>query len=380
MKKLVIILLLVGIFLLNRKEKTFVETRGVFISYIELSNEIKGKEEEVAKQNIVKMIQNIKDLGLNTIILQVRPSTDAIYPSHIFPFSQYVSKEEGQDSFDILAYFLEVCHKNQLKLLAWINPYRIRTTEDIRTITTSSPAYPYLNTDTIYIKEGIFWNPSKKEVTDLIIEGVKEVLNYKVDGILFDDYFYADKEMDVKDYEQYKITHAGITEEEYHLQIISEMIEKVHAECQKKKVKFGISPDGNIENNYQKHYADVKKWMSSTKYIDFIIPQIYYGFYNSTKAYSRVIKEWEEFLMNEKIEFYIALAFYKVGREDIYAKAGRNEWLENDNIIMKEVLLSRNLKNYHGFFLFRYDSIFHNEGVTEISKGERENLKKVIQS
>lgn len=379
MKKLAILLLLLATTLSNYKETTISkeEIKGVFISYIELQEYIKRESEEESKQNINKMLKNVKDLNINTIILQVRSNCDAIYDSKIFPYSIYISDEEGKKTYDVLEYFLKEAHQKDIKVIAWINPYRIRTTEDTKTITEKSPAYQYLNTDTIYIKKGIFWNPSKKEVEELVIEGVKEVLNYSVDGILFDDYFYPGDDIDINDYE-IAAKDKGITLQEYHLQVINQMIEKVHKECQKKNIKFGISPDGNIENNYQKNYADVKKWLSSKNYIDFIMPQIYYGFYNSTKGYSKVIKEWESLLKNDDIDLLIALAFYKVGKEDHYAKEGRKEWVENDDIIMREVLLSRNLKNYKGFSLFRYDSIFKEDEYTLTTRFELENLKKII--
>ena len=380
MKKIAIALFLIAGLLTNKKEKMFKETeeiKGIFISYIELQEYVKRDNIQESKNNINKMIENINQLKINTIILQVRANCDAIYDSEIFPYSIYISQEEGKKTYDVLKYFIEESHKKNIKVIAWINPYRIRTTENIKTITEKSPAYQYLNTDTVYIKNGIYWNPSKKEVEEIIINGVKEVLNYKVDGILFDDYFYPDNEIDIKDYEKIRETES-ITLQEYHLRVINQMIEKVHNECQEKNVKFGISPDGNIENNYQKNYADVKTWMGSSNYLDFIMPQLYYGFYNSTKAYSKVIKEWESLLKTEKVDLLVALAFYKVGKEDAYAKEGRKEWIENDDIIMREVLLSRNLKNYKGFSLFRYDSIFKEDEYTLTSRFELENLKKII--
>ena len=64
--------------------------------------------------------------------------------------------------------------------------------------------------------------------------------------------------------------------------------------------------------------------------------------------------------------------------EDKYAKSGFNEWIDNDNIIMREILLSRNLKNYKGFSLFRYENIFNEEIYTKTSIKEIENLKKIL--
>ena len=239
MKKIILFLLLViGIFFVlfykKEEEEKEEEVKGVFISYMELQEEIKGKEEKIVQKNIDTMIENIKELDLNTIILQVRPSCDAIYPSKIYPFSSYVVEEEEKVTFDILAYFLEKSHEKGIKLLAWINPYRIRTTNDISSITPSSPAYNYLGSDLVYTSSsGIYWNPSKSEVTNLIVDGVREILEYSVDGILMDDYFYPDTEIDKKDYEIYIKEHPNITEEEYRLGVVSNMIEKVHEECQK---------------------------------------------------------------------------------------------------------------------------------------------------
>ena len=375
MKKVLWILLIIGILSININKEEKEEKRAIFISYIELQEKIKGKEENIAKRNIKEMIDNIKSIHFNTIILQVRPNTDSIYPSKIYPYSLSVVEKEQDKTFDILKEFIELSHKYHMKVIAWINPYRIRRTEKIEDITPLSPAYQYLDTDIIYKNNGIYWNPSKEETNKILLEGIKELVTYPIDGLLMDDYFYPDKEIDRKDYE---LLNTNLSLEEYHLEVINNMVEEVHNICKKNNIPFGISPDGNIENNYLKEFADVKKWMSTDKYIDFIMPQIYYGFYNSTKAYVKTLKEWEQLLTNDKVDLYIALAFYKVGKEDYYAKEGRNEWLENNNIIMREVLLSRNRKNYKGFSLFRYDSIFNNTEYTMNSKLELENLQKIV--
>ena len=379
MKKIIIILLIMLILFANIKETSGKkeELKGVFISYIELNNYLKEKSDEEIKNNIKQMIKNTEKLKLNTIFLQVRSQADAIYNSKIYPFSFYINEEEKMP-FDILEYFIEESHKKNIKVYAWINPYRIRTNSNIDSITQNNPAYQYINSDYIYVNNGIYFNPSKKEVEDLIVNGVKEVLRYQVDGVLFDDYFYPDNEIDYKDYEEYIKNNNYIDKDIYNLNVVNRMIKRVHQECKSKNVLFGISPDGNIENNYNKNYADVKEWLESEEYIDFIIPQIYYGFYNTSKSYMNVVKEWEKLIKNNKIKYYIALAFYKVGKVDNYAKNGKNEWLENNNIIMKEIIISRNLKKYDGFVLFRYENLFNSEQFTNNSIKEIENIKKII--
>ena len=384
MKKILVIIILSIVLISNIKldrtsiKKEEEETRAIFVSYIELNKYIKGNDYEISKRNIRKIIKNIKKLKCNTIILQVRSASDAIYKSNIYPLSLNIVNTEYDDYYDVLDYFIKESHKSNVKVIAWINPYRIRTTCDKTTITEKNPAYKYLDTDIVYINNGIYYNPSKQETEDLIVKGVEEVLNYDVDGILFDDYFYPDNNIDKKDYEEYIKNNEFIEEKDYRLNIVNKMIKRVYKTCKNKNIKFGISPDGNIDNNYNKNYADVKYWLKSNEYIDFIMPQIYYGFYNSTRDYIKVTKEWENLIKNKDIELYIALAFYKVGMEDKYAKSGFNEWIDNDNIIMREILLSRNLKNYKGFSLFRYENIFNEEIYTKTSIKEIENLKKIL--
>lgn len=362
----------------NTTVKEEKEVRAVFISYIEINDYIKNTNQDISKSNIRKIINNIRNMNLNTIILQVRAASDSIYDSKIFPKSLYLVNKETDTYYDVLAYFIKEAHKYNVKVIAWINPYRVRTTTNISNITENNPAYKYLNTDTIYINNGVYYNPSKEVVTDLIVSGVEEVLEYEVDGILFDDYFYPNTTIDENDYQEYIKNNDYVNPENYRLEVINNMIKKVYKKCKEKNIPFGISPDGNIDNNYSSHYADIKTWLKSDEYIDFIMPQIYYGFYNSSRDYLNTLKEWENYIINKNIDLYVALAFYKVGQYDKYAKDGSNEWLVNDDIIMREILLSRNSENYKGFSLFRYNHIFNEASFTNNTVKEIENLKKII--
>ena len=102
----------------------------------------------------------------------------------------------------------------------------------------------------------------------------------------------------------------------------------------------------------------------------------YYGFLNSTKPFEETVKSWNNLITNN-ISLIPALAFYKTGNIDKYAKEGINEWIEYNNIISREVMLSRELSNYKGFAIFRYDSIFGNN-LTENAFLEKENLKNIL--
>lgn len=371
-KYIVIIIILLLVLLIVPTKKEDIELRGVFVSYIEINEYLKNKDEISSKIKIEEMITNIKSLKLNTIILQVRPSLDSIYFSNIFPLSTYLT-DNNYYPYDVLDYFLKEAHKNNIKIYAWINPYRIRTTGNVNDISPNSPVYNKRYTDLVYEGSGLFLNPSKKETNNLILEGIKEVLEYDVDGILFDDYFYPSDDIDINDYNNYLKENSFLSLKDYHLQVVNNMLYEVHNLCKEKNVPFGISPEGNIENNYEKNYADVLTWLKSNKYVDFIMPQLYYGFENSSKPFINTSTEWNKYINNE-IPLYIALAVYKSNKIDLYAAQGEKEWLNNHDIIKKEIAYSRELSNYKGFVLYRYDNVF----IDEHSKEEVKNLELLL--
>ena len=356
------------------------EVRSVFISYMELSNQFNNVSYDIAKRNVLNMINNIKNEGFNEIIVQVRSFMDAIYKSNIFPWSRYLTGIEGKDpGYDLLNLFIEEAKKVNIKVIAWINPYRVRNDVNLSNLSEKNPAYKFIGSDTLFIKNCIYLNPSSNEVTEIIVEGVRELIkNYKIDGVLFDDYFYPDNDIDKKEYEEYISKNGFIDKSQYNLNIVSRMIKEVYDVCHKYNVKFGVSPDGNMENNYNKVFADVKRWCSEEGYIDFIMPQIYYGFYNETKPYKDVLEEWESIIKNKKVDFRVALAFYKVGSHDKWAKSGENEWIDANDIIMRQIVLARNTYNFKGFSLYRYEYLFETDYFTDTTLIEKENIKKVL--
>lgn len=386
---LLIIFLLFIIYLLvpsattDTKKEEREEKRAVFISYIELGNYLRGKDEETIKKSINDMLDNVKNFDFNMVILQVRSFSDAIYPSSIFPSSRSVVNNEGDElPFDILKYFIKKAHQKDLELHAWINPYRISNDTDTSIISKENPAYKLLNTYSVKVIDniGIYYNPASSEVESLILDGIEEIIkNYDVDGIHFDDYFYPkSNDIDSTDYEKAYKDNNSLTLQEYRLNTISSLIRKTYKliKSYDKSILFGISPDGNINNNYNSNYVDTRKFCTEEGYLDYIMPQVYYGFLNSTKPFEDTVKSWNNLITNN-IELIPALAFYKTGNIDNYAKEGANEWVEYNNIIAREVMLSRELSNYSGFALFRYDSIFGNN-LTETSFLEKENLKNIL--
>lgn len=392
MKKILIIILVlfIGMYMfyyMKKKEDNniinkFEEDRYVFISYIDYSY-LKGKDENILKEEINKMVLNIKENNFNGIILQVRAFSDAIYYSKIFsPSLHIVNNENDKLKLDMLDYFIKLSHENNIKLIAWINPYRIRSNNDISSISGNNIINKYLNTSSVEIKNGIYFNPAKDEVLDLIINGVLEIVkNYDVDGILYDDYFYPSKTCDLNDYKLYKINGGLKSLEDFRRDNINKLIRKTYEKIKEvnSDVLFGISPSGNMNNNYNAEYLDIN-YLIENKIVDFIMPQIYYGFDNTNLPFVNTVNSWSNLVKDTNIKFYVALALYKSGLEDKYAKTGINEWINNNDIISKQIIVSRNTYNYEGFSIFRYDYLFNSKKDNKQLLDEVFYVKKLLKN
>ena len=390
MKKTFVIFLIIIIFLIGNtyvmskknnyiKEVKDEEIRGVYISYLEYLSYFNGNSLDINKSYINKMLDQVKENKFNTIFLHVSPFSDAIYNSKLFPYSYTLTGNEGKNpGMDYLDYFIRESHKRNIKIHAWINPYRISSTTDISKLSESNPALTFLKTNDAKItKTGIYYNPASSKVIDLLLKQVYEIIsNYDVDGIHFDDYFYEDVEIDLETYQKHFL-ETNINIQEYRLNIINTTIRSIYKLIKdyNKNIIFSISPDGNIENNYELHFADIKTWLSNDGYIDIIMPQVYYGFDNSLKPFEKTIEEWNN-LIHNNVKLVPVLAFYKVGLVDEYAGIGKYEWINNQDVILRQINFSKTLNHYKGYTLFRYEYIFNSNLINNNSKVELDNLKK----
>lgn len=360
------------------------ETRAVYFSYIEFNSYIKGKNSQESKNNIRTILDNIKNMNLNTVIVHVRPFADSIYKSEYYPISDTILNNNNEvPDYDILDFFITEAHSRDLKIEAWINPFRISNDTKLENISVDSIYYKFINTNDVMIidDKGIYLNPASVEVRNLIIDGIKEIVEkYDVDGIHFDDYFYPNETIDLQSYDEYIKTGGTMSLDEYRLNNISVLIKDIYSSIKniKSDVKFGIAPEGNIENNYDKSFLDVNKILSNNGYVDYIMPQLYFGFENEIKPFIETINVWNSLIEVDSIDLIPALAFYKIGTVDTYALSGKNEWIENSDIIKKQVVISRNVSNYDGFSLFRYDYIFNKDKSNENIEKEIMGLKDVL--
>lgn len=183
-----------------------------------------------------------------------------------------------------------------------MNPYRIRTSANIKNeLDEDSLAYYWLTEDTGEVIEyagGIYYNPGSELAREHIINGVAEIVeNYEVDGIHFDDYFYPTiptPPLTRPGLPGLQVGGAKVSLGDWRRENVNELVRETYAEIKRidPSVRFGISPQGNTDINYNEQYIDVEEWLSSAGYLDYICPQIYYGFENDTCPFSATVKEW----------------------------------------------------------------------------------------
>lgn len=364
------------------------EMRGIWISYLDYEGLLKGKNESEANSSIRSAFENIKEKGFNTLFLQVRPFSDALYNSSYFPWSHILTGEQSLDpGYDPLSMMIEIGKSMDLSIHAWINPYRVKLPSRPDVLSEDNIAKQWLDSGSLNVietSEGVFLNPASPESIDLVLNGVEEIVaNYDVDGIHFDDYFYptTDTSFDELSYTEYLSSGGELELDEWRLENVNTLIKKTYEIIKSinKDAVFGISPQGNLSNNYKTQYADVKTWCGNSGYIDYIMPQVYYGYDHQTNSYTDTILEWQSIITDDNVKLYVGLAGYKVGVSDKWAGDASEEWVGKSDILMRQVIDARTLGQYGGFVLYRYDSIFNPEdsvsGVVEI---EMNNLRSIF--
>lgn len=346
------------------KEETYV--KAVWITYYELSGFTQDNTEQEFKKQINKTFKELSSNGFNRVTVQVRPFADAFYKSEYFPVSAYCFKEQGSELiYDPLEIMVESAHKYDLSIEAWLNPYRVSSSTDFSQLSDDNKAVEWKDTDNLMVCDsGIYFNPASDEVTELISNGVKEIVqNYEIDSVCFDDYFYpsTDEEIDKSSYEAYKKNSGDLSLEDWRRENVNKMIKSVYSTVKsvKENVTFGVSPASDIENNYNSLYADVEKWCTQEGYVDYICPQIYFGFQNESQPFMKTTKSWTQMA---DCTLYVALPLYKAEKEDEFAgDSGINEFIDNNNIVARQVTYLSKLSEVKGYYIFSYSSLKDND-------------------
>lgn len=347
------------------------EMRGVWVSYMELSMENESsKTQKAFEDKFTEIARKCRESGFNTLIVQVRPFCDALYKSSYFPWSHILTGTQAENpQYDALQIMCDICKENNLKIHAWINPYRVSSNETPKKLSDNNP---YIKNSEIGIKtdNGIFLDPSNETAQQLISDGVKEIAeNYDVDGIQFDDYFYPteDESFDKKQYEAYIEKYGkenSMSLDNWRMQNVNTLICKVYRTIKSvdSSVEFGISPQGNIGNN-DGLYADVKSWCTCKGFADYICPQIYFSLENPALTFEDCLNSWTSLDFDENVKLYVGLGGYKAGNGEY----DEETWLLSDSILADEYNILRNNKSVRGFMLYSYSCLEDDTAKKEIN-------------
>jgi uncharacterized lipoprotein YddW (UPF0748 family) len=322
----------------------------------------KGIPVDSQKAEFIRILDLHKSNGMNAVIMQVRPATDAFYPSPYEPWSEWLSGAQGKPPspyYDPLEFMITETHNRGMEFHAWCNPYRAdfsigKASIAPSHITRLHPAW--------FLDYGgkKYFDPGNKEAQVFVVEVIRDMTDrYDVDAIHFDDYFYpyriAGKEFpDSVSYQRYK---NGLTKDDWRRSNVDSVIVGLNRMIKQTKpwVKFGISPFGVWRNsdkdprgsntkagqtNYDDLYADILLWLQKG-WIDYVAPQLYWEFGHKAAPYEVLIDWWSKHTYGKHC--YIGLGIYRAGSSDAW---------KDSTLIPRQIELLRNTPNMQGMIFF----------------------------
>lgn len=326
------------------------ELRGVWIStVINLdwpSKASYGKVDQ-QKEEYIKLLDEMQDMGLNAVFVQVRPTADAFYPSKLVPWSIYLTGTAGKDpGYDPLAFLIEETHRRGMEFHAWFNPFRASMNADISKLPNNHVVHQHPDW-IVKFADKLYINPGIPEARQHIINAIMEVVNgYDIDGVHLDDYFYpsgetaSNKFNDDATMKQYnaKQLSKGDWRRDNINQFVRDLGQSIHAV--KPDVSYGISPFGVWRNKalditgsdtkagmtaYDSTYADVRTWIRQ-EWIDYVTPQLYWSLTRQEVRYDILVNWWAQEVRGTDVKLYIGHSPYKIGTPEI-------GWQSADEII-----------------------------------------------
>lgn len=268
---------------------------------------------EQQKTELINILHRIQALNFNALILQVRPEGDALYASQLEPWSGWLTGTQGKAPspfYDPLEFAIAECHKRNIELHAWFNPYRAKTTA--KSGGTVRPHITITNPEYVYTWGNQLWmDPGAKVIQDRAYNVMLDVVRrYDVDGIHLDDYFYpypieGKSFPDSKTYSAYKAAGGKLSVGDWRRDNVNKMVQRLSAgiKATKPHVKFGISPFGIYRpgqpsqitglDAYNVLYADSKKWLEQG-WVDYLAPQLYWKIDQKAQSYPVLLKWWTD--------------------------------------------------------------------------------------
>ncbi len=342
---------------------------------------------------IKTILKNVKELGINTVIVQVRPYADSMYPSEYYPMSNMVVGKYGKDaSYDPFTIIVDEAHAQGLSVQAWINPMRAMLDSEIGGVDDKYLIKQWYNDSATrgkqIVKSGNRWylNVAYPEVRQLIIDGAREILDkYDVDGLHMDDYFYptTDASFDNAAYVEYTRDGGKLSREAWRRDLLNMLVSGLWNTVKEKnsEILFGISPAGNFNTVYDKQFADIYTWCAKEGYIDYICPQVYFGFEHGSCDFVKVSTKYQSMIKTDKVKLIIGMTLGKAldgskGNEDKWAGSGKREWIENRDVLLRGLEYTKQLPKCSGVAYFCYQYFYNPTSGAAVAgtKAERDNF------
>ncbi len=291
------------------------EFRGAWIQCV--NGQYFGKSPAELRRMLSAQLDVLQKARINAIIFQVRAEGDALYRSKYEPWSRYLTGQQGlapADGWDPLAWMIEECHKREMELHAWINPYRAKT-KGTKELATTHAAIRHPERMLRY-GDLLIFNPALKENREYTCQVVRDIVErYDVDGIHIDDYFYPYPEngMPIPDNQYFAADRRGFDNiEDWRRDNVNRLIKDLYKTIHDAKewVKFGVSPFGIYRNdksgrntsrgsatnglqNYDDLYADIVLWQEKG-WVDYLVPQIYWNIGTKAADYDVLCHWWND--------------------------------------------------------------------------------------
>ncbi|MBL7695780.1 MAG: family 10 glycosylhydrolase [Ferruginibacter sp.] len=349
------------------------EFRGVWIATVDnIDWPSKGNyNSDSQKVEFIRILDMHQRNGMNAMIVQIRPVTDAFYPSPYEPWSEFLTGRQGRPPmpyYDPLEFMISETHKRGMEFHAWMNPYRA-----VFNVNTSSIAPNHITRihPEWFLTYGDrrYFDPGNKEVQQYVTNVVKDVVSrYPVDAIHFDDYFYPYRipGKEFPDNASYKQLGNGMSKEDWRrsnvdsiIRMLSTAIRETNPRCQ-----FGISPFGvwrnedkdpingsktkGAQTNYDDLYADILLWLRNG-WIDYVAPQLYWEFGHRVAPYEVLLDWWSKHTYGKNC--YIGLGIYR---------AGSNSAWKDITQLPRQIEALRNTPNIQGMIFFSSKSFNSN--------------------
>ena len=329
------------------------------------------QREETAFRQIAETVCRtlVKD-GFNTVFLQLRPNGDSLYESEVYPLSKYVAGVYGGSvEYDAVAILLETARRYGLSVHGWINPLRLVTPEEMLLLPKGYAVRDWYDAGSGQVKQvedRLYLDPSYPEVRALIAAGAEEIMEkYDLDGIHMDDYFYptTDESFDRAEFRRSGQADLGDFRRDNINQMVALLYETVHAFGEDKL--FGISPAGNLYSLAEGYYADAKTWCAEEGYIDYILPQLYFGFENAYCPFDRILADWADAVTNPNVQLWVGLDAAKAylgsqGELDAFAGTaeGKTEWIRRKDILARSLQPLYEDKRVSGYCFYSYAFLY----------------------